>query len=203
MALTRKMLKAMGIEDEKIDQIIEAHTETVSGLKDSLETAKSKADGYDKMKNDLEDAKADLEAVKKDGWKEKHDKLKKEFDDYKAEQAGKETRAAKESAVRAYLENKGIKGANLNIAMRGLSAEIDAAELDGEKLKDTKAFDDLISGEFAALVGKESKAGANISNPPANGGSKSTMTKDDILKIKDTAERQKAISEHMELFGIQ
>ena len=33
MALTRKMLKAMGIEDEKIDQIIEAHTETVDALK--------------------------------------------------------------------------------------------------------------------------------------------------------------------------
>ena len=32
MALTRKMLKAMGIEDEKIDQIIEAHTETTDPL---------------------------------------------------------------------------------------------------------------------------------------------------------------------------
>ena len=31
--LTRKMLKAMNIEDEKIEQIIEAHTETVDALK--------------------------------------------------------------------------------------------------------------------------------------------------------------------------
>ena len=30
MSLTRKMLKAMGIEEDKIEQIIEAHTETVS-----------------------------------------------------------------------------------------------------------------------------------------------------------------------------
>ena len=30
MALTRKMLKAMGIEDDKIDQIIEAHSETMA-----------------------------------------------------------------------------------------------------------------------------------------------------------------------------
>ena len=34
MALTRKMLKAMGIEEEKIDEIIDAHTETVNALKD-------------------------------------------------------------------------------------------------------------------------------------------------------------------------
>ena len=33
-SLTRKMLKAMGIEDEKIDQIIEAHSETVDALKE-------------------------------------------------------------------------------------------------------------------------------------------------------------------------
>lgn len=203
MALTRKMLKAMGIEDEKIDQIIEAHTETVSGLKDSLEDAKAKVDSYDKMEKDLQKAKDDLDAVKKDGWKEKHDKLKKEYDDYKAEQKGKEARAAKEAAVRSYLESKGIKGANLTIAMRGLKAEVEAAELDGEKLKDTKALDDLIAGEFAALVSKEEKKGANTSNPPGGGGGKTTMTKDEIMNIKDTAARQKAISENMELFGIQ
>ena len=61
MALTRKMLKAMGIEDEKIDQIIEAHSETVDGLKGELEIAKSAAKGdADKvtaLQKELEDAK--------------------------------------------------------------------------------------------------------------------------------------------------
>ena len=33
MALTRKMLRAMGIEDDKADQIIEAHAETVDALR--------------------------------------------------------------------------------------------------------------------------------------------------------------------------
>ena len=33
MALTRKMLGAMGIEDDKADQIIEAHAETVDALR--------------------------------------------------------------------------------------------------------------------------------------------------------------------------
>lgn len=44
MALTRKMLKAMGIEDEKIDQIIDAHTETVEGLKDQVSSYKADHD---------------------------------------------------------------------------------------------------------------------------------------------------------------
>ena len=33
MSLTRKMLRAMGIEDDKADQIIDAHAETVDALK--------------------------------------------------------------------------------------------------------------------------------------------------------------------------
>ena len=42
MALTRKCLSALGIEAEKIDEIISAHTETVDGLKDEI--AKYKGD---------------------------------------------------------------------------------------------------------------------------------------------------------------
>lgn len=203
MAFTRKMLKAMGIEDEKIDQIIEAHTDTVSGLKGSLDDLKEKADGYDKVKKDLEKAQADLEAAKKDGWKEKYDQLKTEYDNYKSKQDEKETRAAKESAVRAYLESKGIKGQNLSIAMRGLTVEIDAAELDDDKLKDTKAFDNLIAGEFAALVGTEIRTGANTSNPPTNNTSGAKLTKEEIYKKDDkgryvlsASERQKALVEN-------
>ena len=33
MALTRKLLKGMGLTDEQVDTIIEAHTDTVDGLK--------------------------------------------------------------------------------------------------------------------------------------------------------------------------
>ena len=43
MSLTRKMLKAMGIEEEKIDQIIEAHSETVDALKKDRDTYKENA----------------------------------------------------------------------------------------------------------------------------------------------------------------
>ena len=39
MALTRKMLRAMGIEDEKADEIIEAHAETVDALKQQIADA--------------------------------------------------------------------------------------------------------------------------------------------------------------------
>ena len=59
MSLTRKMLKAMGIEDEKIDQIIEAHTETVDGLKEQITQYKASAEKLPGVQKELDDLKKD------------------------------------------------------------------------------------------------------------------------------------------------
>ena len=75
--------------------------------------------------------------------------------------------------MRAYFESKDIKGNNLEIAMRGSGNEIEAVEMDGDKIKDTKALDDLISGTFSGLVVKTKKEGAGTGNPPANNGGES------------------------------
>ena len=58
------MLKAMGIEDEKIDQIIDEHAESVSALKaqrDEFKEAAGKADGYKKELDALKAKKAAAE----------------------------------------------------------------------------------------------------------------------------------------------
>lgn len=190
MALTRKMLKAMGIEEEKIDQIIEAHTETVDALKADRDSFKEDASKLKDVQKELDDLKAKGD----DGWKEKHDKVKKEYDDYKSEVEGKEAREAKETAVKAFFEKAGITGKNLGIAMRGCKDEIEAVELDGEKIKDETALKALVDGDFASLVTTTTTKGASTATPPAAGGTGGEMpkTKEEILKIKDTAERQKA-----------
>lgn len=148
MALTRKLLKGMGLTEEQVDTIIEAHTETVDGLKKDLNQYKADAENLPKVQKELDD----LKAAGDDGWKDKHDKVKKEFDNYKADISAKETKAAKEKAVKAYYESKGIKGKNLDIAMMGSEREINGVELDGETIKDTTSLDSLIGGTFSGLV---------------------------------------------------
>ena len=197
MAMTRKSLKAMGLTDEQIDSIIEMHTETVDGLKDKLKTAEDKANKLDDVQKELDGLKANSG----DDYKAKYEAEKKAFADYKADQTAKETKAAKEKAVKAYFEGKNITGANLDIAMRGCRDEIGAIELDGDKIKDTAALDALVGGTFAGLVVTKSVQGAQTANPPANNGGKSYKTKAEILAIKDRAERQTAIAENHEMFG--
>lgn len=182
MALKRSFLKGMGLTDEQCDSIIEAHAETVDGLKADLARYKESAGKAEQLQKDLEKANADLESAKKDGWKDKHDKVKKEFDDYKAGITAKETKAAKEKAVKAYYESKNITGDSLTIAMRGSGAEIEGIELDGDKIKDTAALDALVGGAFAKLVSTTIKTGASTATPPAQKSPK-TFTRDDIRNM--------------------
>ena len=163
MALTRKALKAMGLTEEQVDSVVEMHTETVDGLKADIGKYKADAEKLPGVQKELEDLKAKGDG----GYKEKYEQEHKDFEAYKSGVEAKQTRAAKEKAVMEHLKSKGVQEANLKLAMRSLSAEIDAAELDGEKLKDVSAFDSLLDGDLKGLVTTTvEKPAPNPANPP-------------------------------------
>lgn len=195
MALTRKLLKGMGLTDEQVDTIIEAHSDTVDGLKADVSKYKEDAEKLPGVQKELDDLKAAGDV----GYKEKYEKEKKAFEDYKNDVTAKESKAAKEKAVRAYFEGKNITGDNLELAIRGSHSEVDALEMDGENIKDTKALDDLITGPFAKLVNKGGVVGHNTPTfPGASGGT--ALTKEEIMKIPDRAARREAIARNQNLF---
>ena len=195
MALTRKLLKGMGLTDEQVDTIIEAHTDTVDGLKADVSKYKADAEKLPGIQKQLDD----LKAAGDGGYKEKYEKEHSDFEAFKTDITAKESEAAKEKAVRAYFESKNITGANLDLAMRGCGEEMAALELDGEKIKDTKSLDTLIEGTYKGLVSTTQTKGANPATPPANTGG-GAMTKDQIMEIKDRAERRAAIAANINLF---
>lgn len=199
MALTRKLLKGMGLTDEQVDTIIEAHTDTVDGLKADVSKYKADAEKLPGIQKQLDD----LKAAGDGGYKEKYEKEHSAFEAFKSDITAKESKAAKEKAVRAYFESKNITGANLDLAMRGCGEEMAALELDGDKIKDTKSLDALISGTYKGLVSTTQTQGANPANPPANNPG-SVKTREDIYKKDDkgryvlsTSERQHALAELM------
>lgn len=199
MSITRRALKAMGIEDEKIDEIIAMHAETVDGLKADLSRYKADAEKLPSVQKELND----LKAAGDGGFEEKYNAEKKAFADYKAEVTAKETKAAKEKAVRAYFEGKNITGANLELAMRGCGEEMAALEMENGKIKDTASLDALIEGTYKGLVSTTTTQGSGTANPPATTHT-GAKTKADIYKKDDkgryvlsTSERQKALVDLM------
>ena len=195
MALTRKLLKGMGLTDEQVDTIIEAHTDTVDGLKADVSKYKTDAEKLSDVQKELDDLKAKGD----DGWKEKHDKLKGEFDKYKGDIEAKETKAKVNNAVRSYLESKSITGDNLDLAMMACESIIASAELDGDKMKDTTALDTLVGSKFKRLVTHTETKGANTANPPANNGN-SGVTKEDFQKMS-YKDRLKIYNENPDLYN--
>ena len=207
MALTRKQLSAMGIEADKIEQIIEAHTETVSGLKDEisklegqLENAKAEAGKLTGVQKELDDLKAQVAADEKAREGKDYDALRQEFDDYKAEVKRKAERTAKEDAYKAILKDAGIPERHFAKILK--YSDVDGVELDDKgEAKAKKEILKAVKEEWSDHITTEETQGAEIHNPPVGG--KPTKTREEIMKIKDSAERQKAISENASLFGIE
>lgn len=211
MALSRKYLSALGIEADKIDQIIEAHTDSLEGIKaerdkykEQIDNGKNDADAKAKeladTRKELEDLKKQVETDAKEREGKDYDKLKKEFDDYKAEQEAKATRAAKESALKELLTDMKMsdKGSKQVLKWMGV-ADIELDE-DG-KIKDASNLRKSIKEDWGDYIQSEGAKGADTSTPPENNGGKKYSTKEEILNIKDRNERQQAISENHELFG--
>ncbi len=96
MALTRKLLKGMGLTDEQVDTIIEAHTDTVDGLKGDITRYKADAEKLPGVQKELDE----LKAAGDDGYQEKYEREHKAFEDFKADVTAKESKAAKERAAR-------------------------------------------------------------------------------------------------------
>lgn len=184
--------------EEIENRLVALHLGVVDPLKDDLTKYKADAEKLPGVQKELDD----LKAAGDGGYKEKYEKEHSAFETYKSDVTAKESKAAKEKAVRAYFESKNITGANLDLAMRGCGEEMAALELDNEKIKDTKSLDALVDGTYKGLVSTTQTKGANPANPPANtGGAK---TREDIYKKDDkgryvmsTAERQKALADLM------
>ena len=199
MAFTRKMLKAMGIEEDKIDQIIDAHSETVDALKADRDAYKEDAAKLAAVQKELDELKAKGD----DGYKAKYEAEKAAHDALKADIAAKETKKAKTDAYRELLKGANIDEKRIATILRAEAPTIDKIELDADgKIKNAEQYTESIKSDWADFIVTQSAKGTNTATPPANGGAASTKTKEDILKIKDAGERQKAIAENPTLFGI-
>lgn len=201
MALTRKFLSALGIEADKVDEIIQAHTDTVDALKNERDKYKADAEKLPGVQAELESAKKAAE--EKDGkspWKVKYDALKEDFDKYKADQTAKETKAAKSDAYRALLKEAGISEKRLEAVLK--VSDVDSVELDKDgKVKGADKLMESVKAEWSDFITTNKTKGANTATPPTNNGG-SVKTRDDIYKtdergrfVLDASQRQAALAQ--------
>lgn len=160
MALTRSLLKGMGLTDEQVSSIIEAHSETVEGLKAERDKYKAEAEK-------LPDVQNELDTLKNEGWKAKYEKEHKEYSDYKADIASKETLGKVKAAFRQLLLDKHVGEKHIDSIMR--VTDFGSMKLDGEKLADADKLSKQIESDWSGFITSTETKGANVETPPAGG----------------------------------
>lgn len=201
MAITRKLLKGMGLTEEQQDTIIEAHTDTVNGLKADVERYKADAEKLPAVQKELDGLKGKGD----DGYKAKYESEHQAFEDYKASVAAEKTTAAKEKALETALKKVGIADKRLQSVARLCKGDglLDKLELDDKgAIKDSDKLEASLKESYSDYIVKTSTQGANTPTPPANSGAKLTMA--DIYKkdekgryVMDYEARLKAIEENL------
>lgn len=196
MALTRKFLTALGIDAEKIDEIINAHSETVDALKQERDSYKADAEK-------LPGVQKELDALKVGGYQKKYEDEHAAFEKFKTETANEKALAAKKSAYEAVCKDAGLSEKGVAKALK--YADWSSIEIDDDgKVKDAKNHIKELKEEWAEHIVNENVSGAKTTNPPANNGG-GKLTKADIFKkengryVMSTAERQKALAENPDL----
>ena len=195
MAFTRQIIRDLAMESgieipkELADALVSAHMATRDAYAEEQVKAELEKQANTKPKN-VKDS-------------EEYKTLKAEFDKYKEEITAKETKKAKTDAYRELLKGANIDEKRIATILRAEAPTIDKIELDADgKIKNAEQYTESIKSDWADFIVTQSAKGANTATPPANGGAATTKTKEDILKIKDAGERQKAIAENPTLFGI-
>lgn len=166
MALTRKMLEAMGIEDKKIEQIIEEHVESIDGLKAERDRYKSGAEEAEGLRKQLEEAKKAGEGAGE--YEEKYKAKCKELDDYKAKVDGEAAEREKRGLYRELLAGAGVDPKRIDTVLK-------VSDLSKVSVKDgaIEGADDLTEGikaDWADFIVSTNTKGANVPNPPKGGG---------------------------------
>lgn len=207
-----EILKSNGIEvpEEKVATINEAVSKNyktisefekkVSKLENENESLKERAETAEETLKGFEGKDFDTITKERDEWKKKAEDAEKE---YSAKEAEREKAELLKEAM-----------AEIEFTSESAKKAITAQIADGVSVKNGKliGFNDLLEdakkNDASAFVNKEQQSleqnKAKFTTPMNNkGGKVGTMTKDEIMAIKDRGERREAMLANKELFGLE
>ena len=186
MALTRKFLEALGIEQAKIDEIISAHTEVTDSLKADRDSYKEKAEKYDETKTELDKAKSELDKVNKDEYKTKYESLEAEFNKYKTDIAEKEVKGKKEEAYKKMLKEIGVNEKSIDAILK--VKDLSSLKLDDKgNIVDVDTLKESEKKDWEGFIIKSEVGGQDPSTPPDNDKEKidvSNMSMEDYINAR-------------------
>lgn len=168
MALSRKFLKELLAEhenrDEVIDQIIDAHIETVAGLKTEMQQLidASGFESYEALHSEVERIEAEIEQIQKEdvdesgvAWKQRYEDTKAKHEALRKEMEEKTAYNAKKNAYREVLTSCGVPFKIRELAVEANVHTINSIEVFNGKVKDVEDLKAAIRREFGEFISKK------------------------------------------------
>lgn len=168
---------------------IAEHEKKVNRLTDDLAAEKKRADDAVETLKGFEGKDFDAITRERDEWKTKHDNA------VAAHQKEQEEREFNEMLSTAISESKGKN----NKAITAL-LDLDALRKSKNQEKDIKAALEGIKKDNEYLFDTTGTPPARFDDPGNKGNPAGTLTRDDIMKITDRAERRAAMAKNQHLF---
>ena len=178
--------------EEKEQQIMDGHIAVTDGIKDDRDHWKAEADKAADLQKQLDGINGG------EDWKKKFDEEHEAFENFKKQTAQDAESAKVKAAYRKLLADEGISEKRLDAILKVTDLSKVKLDKDGG-LQNADELKTAINNEWGEFKTTVTERGATVEMPPKVG--KSTMTKEQIDAIQDTAERQKAIAENHELYG--
>lgn len=195
MSLTNALLKSMGIEGDQRDQIMEEHQATLKSIKDERDQLRDTAARVPALEKEVEDLKA---AQPTEDWEARYNAEHEKFEAFRAKSEKEAADKEKSDLYRKLLLEQGVDPKRVDTIMR--VTDLGEVSVRDGQLEGSEALAESIRSEWGDFVVKEITKGASVDDPPGGGGA--GKTRDEIMAIKDTAERQQAIADNPELFGL-
>lgn len=175
MSITRKALVAMGIENEKAEQLLDMHLETVNGLKEVITSLKTENERIPTLSDELKQLKALKE--QSDDYKAKYESEKSEFENFKKKLEIEKTDEAKKKAYRDLLEKNNIRKDKMDLIMRTVKLS-DLNLQEDNTLENSEELNKSILKDWSDFVEHTAVKGTNAANPPIS--TVRSFTREDI-----------------------
>ena len=145
MALTRKFLEELGLDQETLESVIQAHAETVDALKKERDEWKDRAEAEEQASG-----KAEVQAA---------------FDAYRAQVEKEQLEDRKTTALQRTLEEAGVTRAGFRaLLLQGIN--LATVELDGETVKNAEAVIAPLKESYADCFSTLQTQGTPPLDPP-------------------------------------
>ncbi len=198
--MNREELKALGLTDEQIEEVMKAHGKSVNDYKEKAEQVDTLSSQIDNYKSQITERDTQLEELKKvdgEGLQARIDELQAANETTKTEYEEKLQQQAFEHKLHNTLKDSGVRNVK---AVKAL-LDTESIKLDGDMLLGLDdQLKELQKNESYLFATNDDRSNKPIFTTGNHNKGSGVLTKEQIMQEKDNMKRQQMIRENSHLF---